>query len=44
MPKRKATTDDIDLLKDDILELYLKQDQPLKQVMAAMAAQGFNRP
>jgi hypothetical protein len=34
----------MDLLKDDILDLYLKQDQTLKQVMATMAAQGFNRP
>jgi hypothetical protein len=29
--------------KDAILDLYIKQDKPLPEVMDAMKAQGFNK-
>jgi hypothetical protein len=43
MPKRKPTEDEWDLHKDVILDLYMRQDKSLKEVMAAMETQGFRR-
>jgi hypothetical protein len=43
MPKRKATDDEWELHKDVILDLYIGQDQSLKEVMTAMETQGFKR-
>jgi hypothetical protein len=43
MPKRKAIVDEWDDRKDFILDLYLRQDKSLKEVMAAMKMQGFTK-
>jgi hypothetical protein len=43
MRKRKATDDEWELHKDVILDLYISQDKPLKEVMTAMETQGFRR-
>jgi hypothetical protein len=43
MPKRKAVYDDWELYREDILELYIRQDMPLKDVMSTMAERGFKR-
>jgi hypothetical protein len=44
MPMSALTTNDINFFKDDILDLYLKQDKSLKDVRATMAAQGLSWP
>jgi hypothetical protein len=43
MSKRKATDDEWDLHKDVILDLYIRQDKSLKEVMAVMETRGFKR-
>jgi hypothetical protein len=43
MSKRQAEEDEWDLHKDAILDLYINQDKPLKEVMVAMATQGLKR-
>jgi hypothetical protein len=43
MPKRKAADDEWELHKDKIMDLYMRQDLPLKDVMSIMAGQGFKR-
>jgi hypothetical protein len=43
MPKRKAVDDEWELHKDEILDLYMRQDLPRKDVMSIMAGRGFKR-
>jgi hypothetical protein len=43
MSKRKAIDDEWDLHKDVILDLYMRQDKSLKEIMTAMETQGFKR-
>jgi len=44
MPRRfEADQSEWNLRKEDILKLYVEQNEPLSEVMRAMAKQGFTR-
>lgn len=43
MPKKKAEKDVWEHHKDTILNLYIKQNKPLKEVEQIMAEKGFKK-
>jgi hypothetical protein len=44
MPKRRVDDDEWDIHKEDVVRLYIRENQPLKAVMAWMAKErGFKR-